>query len=81
VGINLLEMLDLVPILTNMPAQIVFANDVVKLVENAGNCDRCGECEKKCPYGISVMALLVEYSNLYWSRKKEYEENRVSRQS
>ncbi len=69
----------LIPFLINMPPQIVFSDRVANGIEKAANCNKCGECEERCPYGLPIMELLEEHSSLYQVEKRKYQEQRAVR--
>jgi len=71
-GIPVLRLTDLLPYLINMPPQILFAPEIVNRIEKVTDCDKCGECEEKCPYHLPVMELIVEHANAYRAEYKKY---------
>jgi predicted aldo/keto reductase-like oxidoreductase len=42
-----------------------FKLGVARAVETAKNCIQCGECEKKCPYGLPIMKTIAENIEFY----------------
>ncbi len=77
-GVPVLFLMDIIPFMINMPPQVVFADGIASRVEKAANCNKCGECEAKCPYGLPIMELLDEHSSFYQAEKRKYQEHAVS---
>ena len=57
----------LISLSTEVDAQDqVFARSILlnaptgEVLEKAGRCDECGECEKRCPFGLPIMSLIKE---------------------
>lgn len=65
-------------LLNGMPPEHVFSERFANVLEKAANCTKCGECEKKCPYGLSIIELIDEYVNLYQVEKRKYQEQKAS---
>jgi predicted aldo/keto reductase-like oxidoreductase len=42
-------------------------------IEKAAACEKCGECEAKCPYGLPIREMLDESLALYQRAKADYE--------
>lgn len=42
-----------------------------KTMESVRNCEDCGQCAAKCPYGLSIPEMLREYLALYDRHRKE----------
>ncbi len=58
-----------------MPPERLFSSQIGDNLERAVNCTRCGDCEKRCPYGLPIMDMMEEYSNLYQAEKRKYQDN------
>jgi len=43
-------------------------------VEKTINCTKCGECEDKCPYSLSIRDIMDEYTDLYRSERQKYQQ-------
>jgi predicted aldo/keto reductase-like oxidoreductase len=71
-GIRILRLMDLLPFLINQSPQIVFTPEVLTQIEKVTDCDKCGECEKKCSYHLPIMELIVEHANAYRREYKKY---------
>jgi predicted aldo/keto reductase-like oxidoreductase len=71
-GILILRLMDLLPFLINQPPQIVFTPEILTQIEKVTDCDKCGECEKKCPYHLPIMGLIVEHANAYRTEYQKY---------
>ena len=52
--------------------QRVFTGDFAGRMEKAVECVQCGECEKKCPYNLPIMAMIEEHVKMYQAEKKKY---------
>lgn len=78
-GVPILHLMDIVPFLKNRPPQLVFSDMTANEVEQAANCNKCGECETKCSYGLPIIKLIEEYSSLYQAEKRKYQEHSASR--
>jgi len=44
------------------------------LFEPAAKCNKCGECEERCPYHLPIRDLMEEYYDLYEKKKRAYKE-------
>ncbi len=42
-----------------------------KIMETVRNCEDCGQCEAKCPYGLPIPEMLREYLALYDRHRQE----------
>ena len=56
----------------NSPEKI-FSGQFTEALDKAALCIKCGECEKRCPYNLPIMAMMEEYSKLYLEEKKKYQ--------
>jgi predicted aldo/keto reductase-like oxidoreductase len=79
-GVPIALIMDVVCRLKNMPRQRVFVESTANEIEKIADCNRCGECEKRCVYGLPVMERLQEYASLYLAERKKYQEQRPSSQ-
>jgi uncharacterized protein len=43
------------------------------LFDQAAKCNKCGECETRCPYHLPIRDLMEDYYDLYEKRKKDYQ--------
>ena len=53
--IPVVQAVDLMPFIINMPHDYVYSESIAETLDVIKRCDRCGECEKKCPWGLSIM--------------------------
>jgi len=42
-----------------------------RTMETVRNCEECGQCEAKCPYGLPIPAMLKEYLALYDQHRQD----------
>ena len=71
--------MDIKCLLKGMPPQFVFSDQFANVLDKAANCTKCGDCEKRCSYGLPIIKLLEEHVSLYQAEKKKYQEQRASR--
>jgi len=57
-----------------LPPKAAFTGFFAEVMEKATRCTKCGECEKRCPYGLPISELIEEYVNWYQAEKNKYEE-------
>ena len=77
-GVPILHLMDLMPLIKNMPPQFVFSAEIASELEKAANCTKCGECEPRCSYGLPIIELIEEHFSLYQAEKRKYQEQRAS---
>lgn len=73
-GVPILHLMDIIPFLKNRPPQLIFSGMIANELEKAANCNKCGECEAKCSYGLPIIKLIEENSSLYQTEKRKYQE-------
>ncbi len=56
----------------SQPPELVFAGHFSQLLDKSADCTQCGECEERCPFGLPVQEMVVEYSMAYQTDKKNY---------
>jgi len=39
----------------------------------AADCQKCGECEERCPYGLPIREMMDEAISVYWREKEAWE--------
>jgi predicted aldo/keto reductase-like oxidoreductase len=59
---------------TRMPPERLFSGMFAELMEKAGTCIECGECEERCPYQLPIREMVAEYFKLYDAEKKKYQQ-------
>ena len=57
---------------TQNPERLFFGS-FTETLETAALCNKCGECEQKCPYNLPIMDMMEEYYNLYEAEKGKYQ--------
>ncbi len=62
VSVQLLVILD--SVIKRMPPDNVVVN-LAKVVDGAGACSECGECEEKCPYNLPIREMIKEHVALF----------------
>jgi predicted aldo/keto reductase-like oxidoreductase len=61
--------------LKRLPPELLFTGGKFPVaIEKATNCNKCGDCEERCPYNLPIREMLVEQVNLFQEAKKKYEE-------
>jgi len=65
-GVSIQALMILDSVIKRMPATHVFG-DFAPLVDEAGACTECGECEEKCPYGLPIREMVKERVALFRS--------------
>ena len=65
-GVSIQALMILDSVIKRMPATHVFG-DFAPLVDEAGACTECGECEEKCPYGLPIREMVKEHVALFRS--------------
>jgi predicted aldo/keto reductase-like oxidoreductase len=78
-GIPISYVLDIKSLIKKQPPERVFLGPASGNIEKAANCQECGECEKRCPYHLPIMALVKENFSLFEKAKKKYLEQVASR--
>ena len=61
-----------------LPPQRLFSGHWAEVIEKAANCNQCGECEERCPYGLPIREIVEENFNLYQAGKRRYQEQEAS---
>jgi len=41
-------------------------------MEKVADCIECGECETKCPYDLSIMKMITEEADWFFSERQKY---------
>jgi predicted aldo/keto reductase-like oxidoreductase len=65
--------MDITSMLKNMPPQSIFSGSIASEMEKAAACNKCGECEERCTYGLPVMELIEEHASVYQAEKRKYQ--------
>jgi uncharacterized protein len=71
-GVKIVSVMDTVPLIKNFPGNLTFSPQISENLDRVAECNRCGECEKRCIYGLPVIDLINEYANLYKVEKSRY---------
>ena len=79
-GIPIALVLDIKSLIGKTHPEGVFSGRMAGELEKAANCQEDGECEKRCPYHLPIMALVKENFSIFEKAKKKYQEQ-VARQS
>jgi predicted aldo/keto reductase-like oxidoreductase len=51
------------------PPERIFTGRLVEVIGQVANCQKCGECETRCPYGLPIMDMIYEEAD-WFSREK-----------
>ena len=54
-----------------MPSTQIISGFVTNAMEKAANCDKCGDCEERCPYDLPITDMLEDYVAQYQNYKAE----------
>lgn len=73
-NVSIVHALDILCFIKNMPTSVVFGENVAEQLSTISQCNKCGECEKRCPYGIRIMDVMDEFYKLYLSEYKLYQQ-------
>jgi predicted aldo/keto reductase-like oxidoreductase len=71
-GIPVSMVLDYEPLSLSFPEESFYTGHMGEMMVLAEKCDDCGECEKKCPYNITVRAMITEYVQMFHDGRKKY---------
>lgn len=71
-GIPISMVMNIKGFLKRMPLERVFSGWIAAGMEKAVNCNKCGECEPRCPYNLPIMEMVEESSDLYQAEKSKY---------
>jgi len=55
-----------------LPPKRVFVEFVAEAMEKAANCNKCGECEERCPYGLPIREIIEGYVAEFKAGKSRY---------
>jgi uncharacterized protein len=75
-GVQITHVMDTVALIKNFPGTFTFSDTISNNLANVADCNRCGECEKRCIYGLPIMDLMGEYAEIYKSEKEKYLQSR-----
>jgi len=71
-GIGISSVLHARSIVKRYPAERNFTGVLNEIMEKGANCEKCGECEERCPYGLSIRDMLAEETEWYLAERKKY---------
>ncbi|OGO15699.1 MAG: hypothetical protein A2Z02_07110 [Chloroflexi bacterium RBG_16_48_7] len=71
-GVQIVHIMDTIPLLKNFPGSFTFSDMISDNLAQVADCNNCGECEKRCIYGLPVIDLIHEYEAIYTAEKKKY---------
>ncbi len=78
-GVPIAAVMDFPLIFKGFPPAYVFSGHLAHAMEEAANCDNCGDCEERCSYKLPIRELIAEYTRRYETGKRKYQERVVSR--
>jgi len=56
-----------------MSQETIFTLEMItEAMAKVDNCIQCGECEERCPYGLSIRDMLAEETEWYLAERKKY---------
>ncbi len=59
--------------LKNISPEELFSGVIGALVEQAALCNKCGDCEERCPYNLPIRDMLEESYSQYQEEKRKYQ--------
>jgi len=72
-GIPISQLTTAVSMLRRMPVEGFLCFTGPAAEKAAADCQKCGECEERCPYGLPIREMMDEAIALYWREKAAYE--------
>ncbi len=54
------------------PPELIFAGRLVEVIEQAASCQKCGECETRCPYGLPIMDMIKEEADWFLQERGKF---------
>ncbi|MEE9400045.1 MAG: aldo/keto reductase, partial [Dehalococcoidales bacterium] len=79
VGIAISDVTSFPGLIKRLPLARIFSGKFAEVFEKAADCTECGDCEEKCPYGLPIREMMVQYSDLFQAEKKKYQEQMASK--
>jgi predicted aldo/keto reductase-like oxidoreductase len=71
-GVPISLMMNLPSFHKRFPADRFFGGWIAEAVDQARNCVECGECEAKCPYGLTIPDVVAQHVSLYDTLESQY---------
>jgi predicted aldo/keto reductase-like oxidoreductase len=69
-GVPIQVIMSLESMMKRLPPKGFFSKWGAEIVPQAENCVQCGECEKKCPYQLSIREMMEEHLALFHIQKE-----------
>jgi predicted aldo/keto reductase-like oxidoreductase len=60
------------------PPEPIFNGRLVEVIEQVASCQKCGECETRCPYGLPIMDMINEEADWFLQERRKFLEQRHS---
>jgi len=54
------------------PPELIFTGRFGEIIEQVANCQKCGECETKCPYGLPIMDMINEEADWFLQVRRKF---------
>lgn len=54
------------------PPERIFTGIFGEIMEKVANCQKCGECETKCPYGLPIMDMIDEEADWFLRERRKF---------
>jgi len=71
-GIRISFMLHARSAVKRYPPELIFTDFVGEMMEKVANCQKCGECETKCPYGLPIMDMIDDEADWFLRERKKF---------
>ncbi|MCK4784139.1 MAG: 4Fe-4S dicluster domain-containing protein, partial [Desulfobacteraceae bacterium] len=54
------------------PPELIFTGRLGEIIEQVANCQKCGECETRCPYGLPIMDMINEEAEWFLQGRRKF---------
>jgi predicted aldo/keto reductase-like oxidoreductase len=58
------------------PPELIFTGRLSEIIEQVANCQKCGECETRCPYDLPIMDMISEEADWFLQKRGKFLEQR-----
>ncbi len=71
-GIMISTVLNAQSFVKRNPPELIFTGRLVEVIGQVANCQRCGECETRCPYGLPIMDMIKEEADWFLQERRKF---------